>query len=315
MRGILIVTSMAVGVVLAAVDAMGGAPINDVRLTGTGGAISGTVALQSGGRLELSGGTVVFGSAQVSGNAVAYPAQAANRVLASGTSGTSVPAFRALALRDLGDVAVTGSVSNGQVLAWSGPAAAWTAMAVGGGIGDPTTTKGDLIVRGGSALDRLPVGTSGQVLVADATAATGVRWGSPDAARVRNSAATSIPTGTITYLTFNTEDFNIGNLHSTTVNTGRLTAQRPGIYLIMANIVFDDNANGARFAYIQYNGSQRIASGGSPAVSNQLNVTAIFRFAAGDYVQAGVFQDSGSSLNVKVDELRSPIFSMVYLGN
>jgi len=42
---------------------------------------------------------------------------------------------------------------------------------------DPTTTKGDLIVRGATAVARLPVGTNGWVLTADSTDPTlGVKW-------------------------------------------------------------------------------------------------------------------------------------------
>ena len=47
----------------------------------------------------------------------------------------------------------------------------------GGGMTDPTTTKGDLIVRGAAAVTRLGVGTDGQALVADSTQATGIKWG------------------------------------------------------------------------------------------------------------------------------------------
>ena len=46
----------------------------------------------------------------------------------------------------------------------------------GGGLTDPTTTKGDLIVRGAAAVTRLGVGADGQVLVADAAQALGVKW-------------------------------------------------------------------------------------------------------------------------------------------
>jgi hypothetical protein len=42
---------------------------------------------------------------------------------------------------------------------------------------DPTTTKGDILVRSASALDRYAVGADGQVLIADSTQAHGVRWG------------------------------------------------------------------------------------------------------------------------------------------
>ncbi len=47
----------------------------------------------------------------------------------------------------------------------------------GGGFTDPTTTKGDLIVRGVTTT-RLPVGPNGWMLTADSTQALGVRWGS-----------------------------------------------------------------------------------------------------------------------------------------
>jgi hypothetical protein len=42
---------------------------------------------------------------------------------------------------------------------------------------DPTTTTGDMLVRGASSLSRLPVGANGSVIVADSTQALGLRWG------------------------------------------------------------------------------------------------------------------------------------------
>ena len=44
------------------------------------------------------------------------------------------------------------------------------------------TTKGDLLVTTGSALNRLAVGSNDQVLVADSTATNGVKWATPAAA-------------------------------------------------------------------------------------------------------------------------------------
>jgi hypothetical protein len=50
----------------------------------------------------------------------------------------------------------------------------------GGGMNDPTTTLGDLIVHGSGGTTRLPVGGNGQVLTADSTvAALGVKWAAP----------------------------------------------------------------------------------------------------------------------------------------
>lgn len=49
----------------------------------------------------------------------------------------------------------------------------------GGGMTDPTTTLGDLIVRGSAATTRLPVGANGQVLTADSAQTLGVKWATP----------------------------------------------------------------------------------------------------------------------------------------
>src|SRR5215831_7064745 len=53
-----------------------------------------------------------------------------------------------------------------------------------GGMSDPTTTKGDLLVRGASVVGRLGVGTDGQVLTADSTQASGIKWATPAAGGV-----------------------------------------------------------------------------------------------------------------------------------
>lgn len=49
----------------------------------------------------------------------------------------------------------------------------------GGGMTDPTTTLGDLIVNDGSGVDRLGVGSDGDVLTADSGEALGMKWAAP----------------------------------------------------------------------------------------------------------------------------------------
>lgn len=56
---------------------------------------------------------------------------------------------------------------------WAIPAGA------GGGLTDPTTTLGDLMVRGAAAVTRFGVGANGQVLTADSTQTLGVKWAAP----------------------------------------------------------------------------------------------------------------------------------------
>lgn len=56
-----------------------------------------------------------------------------------------------------------------------------TAAASQGGTGQTTFTKGDLLVSPGSTLNRLGVGSDGQVLTADSTQTNGVKWATPAA--------------------------------------------------------------------------------------------------------------------------------------
>ena len=53
------------------------------------------------------------------------------------------------------------------------------------------TTKGDLLVTSGTALNRLAVGTNDQVLVADSAATNGVKWGTVSATGLASDAVTT----------------------------------------------------------------------------------------------------------------------------
>lgn len=61
------------------------------------------------------------------------------------------------------------------------------------------TTKGDLIAAtGASTPARLAVGTNDQVLIADSTTATGLKWGTAAAGGMTSIASGSLSTGTVT---------------------------------------------------------------------------------------------------------------------
>lgn len=69
------------------------------------------------------------------------------------------------------------AATTGQVLTKkSDGTTGYQTPASGSGLTDPTTTKGDILARTSSAVTRLPVGTDGQALVADSTAATGLKY-------------------------------------------------------------------------------------------------------------------------------------------
>jgi len=81
-----------------------------------------------------------------------------------------------------------------------------TASGGGGGISSPLTTKGDLFTYD-TADARLPIGTDGQILIADSTQSIGLKWGtvssgSPDVFQLAASDETSdltIGAGKITF--------------------------------------------------------------------------------------------------------------------
>lgn len=55
----------------------------------------------------------------------------------------------------------------------------YTVSMIPGAVADPTTTIGDILVRGISSIARLGVGSNGQVLTADSTQPLGVHWATP----------------------------------------------------------------------------------------------------------------------------------------
>lgn len=82
----------------------------------------------------------------------------------------------------------------------------------------PLTTKGDLVVNNGTNDVRLPVGTNGQLLTADSTAAEGVTWA---AAPVSTTVSDDTSTNATYYPTFSTA--TSGTYSVATVSSTKLT--------------------------------------------------------------------------------------------
>ena len=145
------------------------------------------------------------------------------------------------------------------------------------------------------------------------------KFGAIPGARVRNSSGEAVTSGIEATLTYDTEDFDTGGLHSTTTNTSRLTAPVAGKYLIMASAEWASNTSGRRLLIILLNGSTEIARDSvSPSNTGvfhpEQTVETVYQLAAGDYVEVMASQDSGSPLNVLVDGLASPAFSMDWIA-
>lgn len=136
-------------------------------------------------------------------------------------------------------------------------------------------------------------------------------------ARAYNDADIAVNNTTTTALTLNTEAFDVGGLHSVSVNTGRFTIVVPGHYLVGACAQFAANATGYRSLSMRVGGGTVIASvlntAPSASIQTRLAVASIYHFAESEYVEATVYQTSGGALNVEYIAGYSPVVWCVRL--
>jgi hypothetical protein len=140
----------------------------------------------------------------------------------------------------------------------------------------------------------------------------------PAQARVYNSAAIATTSGAVPALTFNSERYDTGGFHSTSVNTERLTAPTAGLYSIGATVRWEANAAGARQTFLRVNGTTIIDLDDRDidAATNHTNkVNTEYQLAAGDYVEVLVFQNSGGPLNVLATGNYTPEFWIHRIGS
>lgn len=202
--------------------------------------------------------------------------------------------------------------TDGQVLtadAASAQGVKWAA-APGASGGIPATivdAKGDLIAASApDTVARLPVGTDGQALVADAASALGVKWAVPSKLGFKGTrtAVQSIPQSAWTPVQLTAEDYDTGNLHDNVTNNSRITVPTAGRYLLIGQAPWSPSAAGAtRLVTFRQNGSAFLALGQpctplSASVVAAGMVTTVALMAAGDYVECMVFQDTTAALNL-----------------
>lgn len=178
--------------------------------------------------------------------------------------------------------------------------------------------KGDLITA--TAADtpaRLAVGTNGQILMADSTTATGLKWAAAGTtfagASAYNATNVNVANNTDVKISFDSENFDTDGYHSTTTNTSRFTipSGKAGYYSCVAVANYASNATGYRDVAIMKNGATQGNNRVATISGAQIFVTcsAIFYAAVGDYIELNQYQNSGSTLVASYSNL-----TIAYLG-
>lgn len=118
---------------------------------------------------------------------------------------------------------------------------------------------------------------------------------------------------------FNSEHFDTDSMHSTSVNTGRITINTAGLYVVGGSFEFAANATGARGIGLYLNGNTDVCAPillhtvtgtfGAP-----LCISAVYKFAVGNYVELRGFQNSGGNLNISRYANGSPEFWACWIG-
>jgi hypothetical protein len=153
-------------------------------------------------------------------------------------------------------------------------------------------------------------------------AATG-GGGYTEGASVYNNANQNSTSGVWLEVLFNSENYDTDGIHSTLANTGRLTCQTAGKYIVTACINWAANNNGLRVIGINLT-NDSIADA---AVSEQrfnattgddtwASTSCIIDMDVGDFVTVHVYQNSGSTLAIKYSAASpgSPTLAMQRIG-
>lgn len=125
---------------------------------------------------------------------------------------------------------------------------------------------------------------------------------------VKSSGQQVIDDSTNTAVTFDQEEWDTHNMHSTSSNTSRLVVPsgQGGNYLVMGQVAFDNNATGHRNLKIRVNGNSTtwLAKSNQTMLGSTdcqwLQVSKVLSLAAGDYVELIAYQNSGVTINIGI---------------
>jgi len=148
---------------------------------------------------------------------------------------------------------------------------------------------------------------AGQIVLASDTAP-------PAATRCRAYSSAGVPgttNGATTLVPLGAETYDTAGMHSTVINTSRITVPVSGAYLIIAQIAWATNASGRRGIFVRKNAGGNGGAGtqimvtsqaASPMSGTTISVQDVLELASGDHVEMWAYQSSGVALDVSSGE-------------
>lgn len=129
----------------------------------------------------------------------------------------------------------------------------------------------------------------------------------PPMCKATKNAVQSIPATTATVITFATEDYDTDDMHSTSVNTSRITVNTSGVYTVTGFILSAPSAAAFNYVYIYKNGTALPANTGIVAGTKDggnaiiTQITCTLSLAVNDYIELAFYHNNAGAINVTAD--------------
>lgn len=122
--------------------------------------------------------------------------------------------------------------------------------------------------------------------------------------------------GVATTLSFASENWDPSGMHNPAVNPSRITLAKAGRYRVTGQVMWPTNNLGWRYAYLTHNGAvfAQVTQNPVTATETRQQVTGTIVALAGQYVEFGCAQNSGSNLVIVDDNYSDTFFQAEWIG-